>query len=376
MNKKKKKVAILTYHASHNYGSCLQAYALQKVISGFGFQTEIINFRTKRQKDMYSIFTKRNGLRYFLKNVTHFLFYFPLKKKWARFEDFIEKSYVLSKQEMCDIEELKKAEFDYDYYVAGSDQIWNPLPIDFDWAYFLTFVKRGKKIAYAPSFGPFFGGGDNEILVQMVSEIEKFSSVSVRESSAKKTLELYTDKKIEVVLDPTLLLRKDKWIELIDSKPIEKGSYILLYTLFSSPEVNKIAKIISKKLKMKVVVTNFTNQYDVITSYKKRFDVGPKEFLNLVYNAKLVLVTSFHGTVFSILFERPFFAIGGDNDNRISNLLKKIGLENRTIDCQNIEDKIKDIFNINFEEANRILEQEREKSRDYLLKAMEDEDEF
>ncbi len=376
MNKKKKKVAILTYHASHNYGSCLQAYALQKVISGFGFQTEIINFRTKRQKDMYSIFTKRNGLRYFLKNVTHFLFYFPLKKKWTRFEDFIEKSYVLSKQEMCDIEELKKAEFDYDYYVAGSDQIWNPLPIDFDWAYFLTFVKRGKKIAYAPSFGPFFGGGDNEILVQMVSEIEKFSSVSVRESSAKKTLELYTDKKIEVVLDPTLLLRKDKWIELIDSKPIEKGSYILLYTLFSSPEVNKIAKTISKKLKMKVVVTNFTNQYDVITSYKKRFDVGPKEFLNLVYNAKLVLVTSFHGTVFSILFERPFFAIGGDNDNRISNLLKKLGLENRTIDCQNIEDKIKDIFNINFEEANRFLEQEREKSRDYLLKAMEDEDVF
>ena len=121
---------------------------------------------------------------------------------------------------------------------------------------------------------------------------------------------------------------------------------------------------------MKVVVSNFTNQYDVISSYKKKFDAGPKEFLNLIYNAKFVLVTSFHGTVFSILFKKPFFAINGENDNRISTLLNLSNLESRTVNFSNVSEKIKTAFDIDYDVAMQGIEKERERSIKYLKNAL------
>ena len=102
------KVSIITFHASHNYGSCLQAYALQQVVKELNYDCEIINFRTDRQKDLYAIFTKRKGLRYFLKNCAHLLYYPALKKKYDRFEKFIYMQFDLSSKEYKTLLELQK----------------------------------------------------------------------------------------------------------------------------------------------------------------------------------------------------------------------------------------------------------------------------
>lgn len=370
-----KKIAILTFHGSHNYGSCLQAYALQNVVNGFpGCCCEIINFRTDRQKDIYSVFTKRKGLRYLLKNAAHLLRFSSLKEKHRLFEKFISENLVLSKREFASLSELENANLNYDYYIVGSDQIWNPIPADFDWAYYLPFVKDKTKIAYAPSFGPFTKVGDDETWGKIKQYINDFDYLSVREQAAADFLKQKANKECELVLDPTLLLSKGNWSKLIQQEPIIKGKYILLYTLFSNASINRIAKKVSKILKMPVVVTNFSNQYDIFTSYKKQLKTGPKEFLNLLFNASVILATSFHGTVFSILFEKPFLTIDGDKDARIFNLLNIVGLQNNTVNFANVEEKVKSCFDTKFVVANKRIDSAREKSINYLKGALRVED--
>ena len=277
-----KKVGILTFHASHNYGSCLQAYALQNTVKSLGMDVEIINFRTERQKELYAVITKKKGLMRFLKNATHMLFYRGFKAKHSLFERFIHEEYNLSQKEYATKEDLAKENFSYDAVIAGSDQIWNPFPSDFDEAYYLPFVKC-RKISYAPSFGPSIRKTEDVRMQPIPTYVQDFDVVSVREPQAKVYLQSCTDKEITVTLDPTLLLDKRQWLKLVEDEPIVKGDYIFLYTLYATPTINKIAKRLSKALKMKVIVSNISNQYDVITPFKKKLATGPKEFLNLVY---------------------------------------------------------------------------------------------
>ena len=135
-----KKVGIITFHAAHNYGSNLQAYALQNVISDIGLDCEIINFRTERQKDQYRPITKRKGLKYLIKNAYFLLNYKSRKEKYNRFEEFINSKLRLSQTEYNSLEDLMTKKPIYDYYISGSDQIWNTAPNDADDAYFLPFV--------------------------------------------------------------------------------------------------------------------------------------------------------------------------------------------------------------------------------------------
>ena len=122
---------------------------------------------------------------------------------------------------------------------------------------------------------------------------------------------------------------------------------------------------------MPIIVTQRTIISEIFYGFEKKFDAGPLEFLNLILNAKLVLSSSFHGTVFSILFNKPFYAINGANDFRISTLLEKMNLKNRTIEIDNIKEKCRKIYDIEFKNANALLNAEREKSEIYLKKALE-----
>lgn len=152
--KPSKKVGIITFHGAHNYGSCLQAYALLNTINSMGYDAEIINFRTDNQKDQYSPLTKRKGVKYFLKNCYFFFHLKSRKKKYELFETFISQYLVMGQREYKTLEELECETFPYDYFICGSDQIWNTNPSDANDAYFLPFVKNSKvRIAYAPSFG-------------------------------------------------------------------------------------------------------------------------------------------------------------------------------------------------------------------------------
>lgn len=368
-----KNTATITFHASHNYGSVLQAYALQNVIESFGFENEIINLRTARQVDLYTVLTKRRGIKYIFKNASHLLYYNKLKIRYARFEDFINNKLKLTAKTFTSIDDIKKANLKYDCFIAGSDQIWNPVPSDFDWSYYLPFVKEGKRIAYAPSFGQLASQGNSETVRQIEQYLKDFDFISVREKGAQKNVEKILGISPEIVLDPTLLLNVSSWDKLIKKEPVIKGDYIFLYTLFADKEIIKIAKNISVLLNMPIVTSNFSNQFDVFTPFKKVFDAGPEEFLSLVKNAKLVLSSSFHGTVFSIIFHTPFFAIRGNTDARISNLLLGTGLECRTIDINDFVQKSNEAFLIDFKIADKNIIDLKKKSKSFLENAINEE---
>lgn len=366
-----KQTATITFHAAHNYGSNLQAYALQQIILGLGYGNEIINFRTERQKDLYTVFTKRKGLKYVFKNLSHLLYYSSLKRAYDKFEDFIDNKLIVTKEYETE-EDLKKADLNYALYVAGSDQIWNPVPTDFDWSYYLTFVNKGKKISYAPSFGQLASQGDNETKQRISELLKSFDVISVREQGAAYNVKQLIGVTPQIVLDPTLLLTKEHWLGLVkDCERLVKGNYIFFYTLFADPKRMSIVKRISKITGLPVVTSNFSNQYDVFNPFIKRYDAGPLDFLTLIRDAKLVVVSSFHGTVFSTLLNVPFFAIDGMSDARISSLLKITGLEEREITYSIVEEKCKDAYYVDFESVNKRIEAARKPSIEFLKKSLE-----
>lgn len=356
------KTGTLTFHASHNYGSMLQAYALQKsMIEIFG-NNEIINLRTPYQKKMMKVISFRKGIAPLLKNISHIPYYFALTKKYNLFEDFLKSQLILSQTE---IPNLNSDSTDYyDLICSGSDQIWNTGPADFNPGYLIPFEIPGIKISYAVSMGP----GANEYpepISKFPVWLKDFKRISVREEGTKITVcSLSGRNDVEVHCDPVLLLEKDKWMKFAGNEPIIKGKYIFLYTVFANPLVIKCGKVLQKKYGCPVIISNFTNIHDLFSPFKKKLKSGPREFLNYIKFADKVITTSFHGTAFSILLNKPFVSVGGERDNRISNLLNLTQLLSRNIST--IEE-IKSIdWNIDFSEANKAIEKERQKAMKYL----------
>lgn len=360
-----KKVGIITFHAAHNYGSSLQAYALQKTLSSMGYDCEIINFRTEAQKDQYTPLTKRKGLKYVVKNTYFLLNYSWRKAKYDKFEEFIDTKLIKSPTEYSSLEQLYNSQLPYTHYISGSDQIWNTAPNDANMAYFLPFVKDAKRIAYAPSFGQLGN-------IKRKDEIKKYLSdydyISVRDNFGQDFVKELIGIKAPILLDPTMLFTKDKWLKIIDNKPLIDGNYIFFYTLFADRAMIKLVKNISDILNMPVVISNISNQYEIFSGFKKYTKSGPLEFLNLVKNAKFVCTSSFHGTAFSILLHKPFIAINGEQDKRISTLLNMTGLNvcAKSTNENMTEKNINEILNISFDQSDANIEKERQKAIGYL----------
>lgn len=362
-----RRVGILTFHAAHNYGSGLQAYALQQTLDQMGVENEFINFRTERQKDQYRPLTKRRGLKYLVKNFYFLLHYAARSKKYRLFEAFISDCLRTTKEEYSSDLDLEEKDFPYNCYISGSDQIWNTEPNDADMAYFLPFVKNGKRIAYAPSFGQ---KGHIKHKDEIASYLMQYDVLSVRDTWGQKFVAELTGRSAPVVLDPTMLLTASQWDRLIGPR-IEKKKYILLYTLFATPEIIRTTKYISKQLHLPVIITTITNQYDIFSGFCVRMETGPREFLNYVKYAECVCTTSFHGTVFSILLHRPFLTIGGMEDRRIATLLGQCGLEKYSCipgDCPDIKALF---WEIPFDHADEQIQKERTDSLDFLKRSLE-----
>lgn len=327
-----KKVGIITFHAAHNYGSMLQAYALQQTILNFGCDCEIINFRTRLQKKIYRPFFIGKGWAKKLKALRYPKLAIGDIRKHRKFEQFLHEKFILSPHTYTTAEELRAAILDYDCYISGSDQIWNTACFDFQTSYFLDFVKYGKRIAYAPSMGPKPFKEIKANFYPFIKEsIGRYDAVAVREQDTASLLKQATGTSPKVVLDPTLLVNPQDWSTLAGDKPIIDGNYIFVYTprydeykpLFSS------ALELAKQRNLKIICSLPDN----VSRWRKevRFQyytaVGPIEFLNLVKFSKYVFCGSFHAAVFSILFNKPFFSFEGMKDSRIAPLLKMTGLE-------------------------------------------------
>lgn len=360
------KVGIITWFKHNNYGTVLQAYALQEKIISFGDEAKLINYSTRIKKTMIH----EMNINFIISKLSDEMLKRKYKNNYSKvnkkFDDFRNK--YLNFTDECDNHiELKEISDSFDKIICGSDQIWNPN--FFDKHFFLDFVEdNSTKISYAPSIGV-STINKNEIKEKMSYYINRFSSISVREEQGYECIKEFCDKDIKVVLDPTLLLTKEEWIETLDIN-VEPKPYILCYFLGNNKEYVKIAKSLSKQLNLPIKVFPTTPLITKFSDNEVLLECGPKEFVEKVCNSSFILTDSFHGLIFSINFEKQFYALkrfnnsSNSQNSRIYNILKKFNLESRIY-----KDDI-ELSNINYCEVNKKLYKERNNSITYLKKSL------
>lgn len=366
------KTGTITFHAPNNNGSFLQAYALQKVlIRELGVENEIIDFRSEKQTNQYKTFRPVHCKNDLLKNIASLPHFKKLNQRYARFESI--RDHYLKKTPCIVLEEeaLKQAN-QYDVVIAGSDQIWNTGAPDFSRVYFLPEVSA-RKVSYAVSCGSV---ANDAGLKKYQDAINAFEKVSVRETAVEKQVRTVYDNRISVVLDPTLLLKKDDYSELYSTKPLVQGEYIFYYSINYSKDSLRAVQVLSQVTGLPVytVFTSFHTSLSEQYGVKVLYDGGPSEFLNLLDNAKYVATNSFHGTAFSLIFHKEFYHLCDmadghmKKDDRIDGLLEQLGLENR-----NYTYSQKQLLpEVSYDMASVKMEELRDKSIEWLRAAVID----
>lgn len=365
------KIGIITFHGAYNFGSVLQAYALQTYLENYSkdMQCEIINYRSQIQRGLYEYPWKRYESLpvYWSKIVLHH----SRKEKQKRFESFM-KNHLHLTDELDSTEDLTDEKLKCDLYVCGSDQIWNWRAADATEAYYLPLIRGDKKVSYAVSFGA--GGGRN--LSEQQSQLEtalhyikEFKSLSVRESAGGRLLKEKIGRDSEVLLDPTLLLSRSDWDLLTKSDiKLEAGKFILFYTIGYTEKEREMALFLGRKYNVPVVVTILLDSKELVDiKLIKETKSGPKDFLWLVKNARCVFTTSFHGTAFSIIFHKEFWSYVGEKDERKTTLLKSLHLEERAVFASdNFPDKVFSAVPIKWDDVDRLIEEQRSRTDSFF----------
>lgn len=365
------KIGIITLSASDNCGSLLQSYALKKLLEPYG-DVEIINFSSEKSHLMYDIFPKNmhRSKRELLKRGKCFFALFNEKRSYEKFRN--KQLRIAGKEYFKD--ELFKIADKYDVLVAGSDQVWNVMMYDFDEAFFGGW-SNAKKVAYAPSLG----GHDVREHTQCeryIKHINEFSALSVREKKGKQCLEEVTEKKVEYVLDPTLVLDKDKWRELVKS-PLVEGDYIFFYSwAYNDYDILKIVADESLRTGLPVYVVDarkWINKSPKSWGFLFAKEQGPLAFLNLMCYAKRCYVESFHGMIFSYLFKKDFWLLDTHKeyeeiDTRLKELLYQLHMEDRVLTKFN-KDFIDQNTTVVYSE-NNLLDELKQKSKNYIKESL------
>ncbi len=344
-----KKVGILTFHRSRNYGAVLQAYALAEALRNLGCEPEIIDYCCLPIKTVLKLWNPSKNLLHASKQ-----FVFRFKKKMA-FDRFIDKWSPMSRKKNIKKDELEYVVQKYDYLFAGSDQIWNVSLTNNDGTYFLDFDNlKAKKIAYAAS-----AGDTIKIDEDNIDKIRTFSAVSVRE----KVLEDYLKTKdisSTVCCDPTLLLEPSIFLSMA-SRRLHKKRYLFLFMIWESEELISLANDYARK-----------NDCIVISNKKcTRFFLHckPEDFLSWIYYAEGVLTNSFHASVFSLKFHKPLLAdirkADGEKNNRIAELLLETDCRNCVLDNTNCISKLT-YQQIDYNAVDRKLQEKRESSMSWI----------
>lgn len=370
------KVGLITYHSAYNFGSVLQAYASQEVIKQLGADVKIINYRMNSQKQYYSLLGYGKGIKVPLKKLMMLPQLSGRKKRRLRYEQFIADNMSLT-FEVNEPDEFDIFNDSFDVYVSGSDQIWNlhsnefnRVGIEYMKPYLLTFTNH-KKISYASSI---VNMNEDELL-KLKKYLLEFKYISCREKSSSLCLKRILNRPINTVLDPTLLVSKIKWNDLADKSTNRNivNSYILYYSLknfkdtyYDLLQLREIAK------KEKLLIVAITPLIPVIPlrGIVNVIDAGPLEFLDLIRNAELIATDSYHGTLFSISFEKKFYYIkntAGDQNMRATQILSALSLTDRMIDS------FRDIVidkNINYSEVMECRESLIKESMIYFEEAL------
>ena len=350
------KIGIVTINDNNNYGNRLQNYAVQEVLKKKNHFVETI------LNEPYTNTREKFVLR-LLKNIGYKGTYSTNEKRKKNFEEF-NKKITFSSKRITAYSKCKQ----YDYVIVGSDQVWNPYFGRMREVDLLEFVEEQKRISFAASFGVTnIPENKKEYLKKAISNFKK---ISVREDAGKKIIEEISDRTdIEVVVDPTMLLLKEDWEKvLLKPKKEIESKYILLYFLgnISEERMNLINEFAVK------------NSFQIINILDKNgsfYDAGPSEFLYLIKNSEFVFTDSFHACVFSFLFEKLFVVFDREQNgiksmnSRIKTFLNKFQLENRFFENEKTLDDYKEI---NYNQSNKLLENERNKAFKFLNEALEE----
>lgn len=361
-----KKIALITLNGYFNYGNRLQNLALQIAVKKFMSNNIIVEtvWYEKYKLKMYEEHITLNNIRRYIFNRHGFRdfiksgqFYYNIIREY-NFKKFSDK-YIKS---VFDYEIKPDLNDRYDYFIVGSDQVWNTdLKNEF-----LQFADRNKRVAYAASFGVSEIKPDKVEIVR--KGLEGIDYISVREQAGAKIVKDLTGKEVPVLVDPTLLLSAEEW-EKIMERPVwyRDEKYILVYFLSKLPDkIRNDIKNLAEKYKLKIIDLMDRENIDYYCS-------PPSEFLYLIKNCSLMYTDSFHGTVFSILNKRPFVTCsreGGMNmDSRIDTLLSMFNLESRKISKEN-NYEIANPMEIEYPDVEAILDRERQRSKEFLCKAL------
>lgn len=368
------KIRTITCHDVYNYGASLQAYALQHFLSSQKHDVKIIDYKPQYLNRTYNFWyvseksrfykqTKKNPflhLLYSIWNIQH------TYATWGRIYPFkhFKKKYLTCTNTYHTTKELQKNPPQADLYIAGSDQIWNTiLPNGKDPAFYLNFgPSTTKKISYAASFG--IERLDDTLRNNVKEYLTQIDEISVREKTGLQILQELGFKGTEV-LDPVFLIDKDNWVNTFAlSKRIIKEKYILVYDIFQDNKtLIQKAKLLSAKYNLKIIAINDSKK----TPYAEIniSNGGPIEFLNLIFNAEIIISCSFHATAFSIIFNKSFYVFyNKENISRMRDFLCGINLLDR-LNPESLDSTI------NWGKVNDLLIKKITISKNFLLDAID-----
>lgn len=362
-----KKIGILTINDYNNYGNRLQNYALQVCLEKMGYYVETIVNDTKTENlDGKPKRLKQNNDKILKKVRKKVRYYFNIKKIKTREKNFKAFNIECIKNSKKHINEnnipsdLKDR---YDYFIIGSDQVWNPTFKHMSLIDFATFSPKEKNIAYAASFG--IGKIEEMFLEIYKNGLSNINNISVREQTGAEIVKEIIGKDVQVVLDPTMLLTEKDWEELLKNHPKKiKEKYLFTYFLGEvTKERKKFLNNIARKNNLKIVD---------VSQYGKYYYVGPSEFVSLIKNSEVVITDSFHACALALLFKVRFYAMERKEkmesmNSRIMTLINKFNLKNVFIDEEKGDISLEKLDNPNID---KILNIEREKSLQFLKEAI------
>lgn len=364
------RVGIVTFQRENNYGAILQSFALQKVIGSLGIECETIDYQRNVVLDV--IQWQKNKMKSFLVGKPdkqlytnmEFLRMVILEKffNYLSGEKFDEIRKKMNYSEKVNKRTIHRLEDKYDLIIAGSDQVWNPGRVNLDTTYLLDWVKDvDKKASYAASFGI------DEIPAKYVEKyrqcLHNYKYYSCREAQGITILEQLVHKDGSVVLDPTMLMNGNEWTKYV-KRYHKKEPYILVYQLGLSNTLLQCAKKLAVKKGLKIIALPYPRQGKNVQWMS---GIGPQEWMGLIQGAEFVITNSFHGVVFSILFERKvYIEVEGQRvraamSSRIKNLVSMLEIEDRVMEENGM---IND--DMDYDKIRKQIEKYRESSIHYL----------
>lgn len=357
----KEKICIVTVYDNNNFGNRLQNYAMQEILSNRGFEVLTLKHRIKTDTPS-GIF---NGwCIHILKYIQEFVRNLKIIKRYNKFKKF-NKHIRFYKKYMI-YNRYKSLNSKFDYFVVGSDQIWNLNTYQSKmYVNFLEFVDdNGKKIAIAPSIA--INNLTNYQCDLLSNSLVSFKSLSCRENQGSEIVEQCTKKECQTIIDPTLMLPKNHWLTLICKPKFHNDDvkYILLYFLGGiNMETYKYINDMAIKYNLRII--------NLLDKKSKYYNCGPSEFLYLINNSSMVFTDSYHATIFSYIFGKPLKIVRRIQKtfqesmySRLENLIERLNLDNCELSFKNISDKD---FSVSYDYNYLILEQK--KFNDYLNKA-------